>query len=86
MAINGNWTSSVVPKTENLYKLEVYIAQSDSMLPICTILSSRAHILRRYKLDEGKYTAEVDKRFSSLKIEIGLHFDGKGDLAFKLFE
>ena len=28
------WTSSVVPKTEDLYKLEVCIAQSDSMLPV----------------------------------------------------
>ena len=31
-------------------------------------------------------TAEVDKRFSSLKIQIRLHFDGKKALAFKLFE
>ena len=42
-----------------------------------------------YKLESCvvrfKVAAEVDKRFSSLKIQIGLHFDGKGRFGLQTF-
>ena len=85
MAINGNWTSSVVPKTENLYKLEVYIAQSDSMLPICTILSSRAHIGGTNWMEEN-ILLKLIKGLVALKSKSDYILTEKGDLAFKLFE